>query len=307
MISAGIDLGGSKIETALFDRDMSRLDTRRVKTPGDSYEALLRALAGEIGWVRDVAGKPDLPVGIGMPGLLDPRTGVSVTANLPASGHRLAPDLMARAGGRIVTVNDCKAFALSEANGGAGREYRRVFGLIMGTGIGGGFCRDGQLDPGANGLVGEVGHFALPAPIVQAHDLPVLRCGCGRSGCFETLVSGPGLARLAQHLTGQGVEPSDIGQAVTQGTTPIARVFEIWLRLAAELLHTVQLHLDPDCIILGGGVSQIPDLDRRLAAALADALLPTVRAPDILKAKFGDSSGVRGAAMLAARSAEIRP
>lgn len=300
--AAGIDLGGTKIESTLFDENMVAMAARRRPTPRGTYAELLGALVDEVTWLRTTAARADLPVGIGIPGLVDPQSGVSVTANLPANGHRLAFDLAERAGGKVVSANDCKCFALSEACGGAGAGYGRVFGLILGTGLGGGVCQDGRLELGLNGLSGEVGHYGLPAHLVAAHGLPILRCGCGRIGCTETLVSGTGMGHLARAILGEdrdarmiAANPDDLGNA---------RVLGIWAELAAELVHTIQLHIDPDCIVLGGGLSNITGLDLRLADALDKIALAAVRRPVILKPAFGDSSGGRGAALLALQTPE---
>lgn len=294
----GIDLGGTKIEATLFAGDLTALSTRRIATPQGSYAALRDVLVQEVQWLRTQANQPKLPVGIGVPGLVDPQTGISFTANLSAKGHTLASDLIAISGGQIAVANDCKCFALSEANGGAGQESERVFGLILGTGLGGGFCRKGQLDLGFNGLVGEVGHFGLPAHLIAKHKLPLWRCGCGRTGCFETLISGPGLSRLAKHLTGTEATSETISRDAATGDRDMNDVLNVWSTFAAELLHTIQLHLDPDCIVLGGGLSKISGLDEKLQEKLAKAVLPSVRIPKILKPIFGDSSGGRGAALL---------
>ncbi|MFV0382840.1 ROK family protein [Paracoccus sp. (in: a-proteobacteria)] len=303
-ISAGIDLGGTKIEAALFGPDATPLTARRRPTPRASYEALLDALVQEVEGLRSASGRDDLPVGIGMPGLVDAQTGVAVTANLPANGQRLAHDLAARAGGHIVTANDCKCFALSEANGGAGQGYGRVFGLILGTGLGGGLCQDGRLVLGHNGLPGEIGHYGLPAHLIQRHGLPLLPCGCGRTGCTETLISGTGMAQLARAIL--GIDRSAPEIAATPDDPGNARVLQIWTELAAELLHTIQLHIDPDCIVLGGGLSRIGGLAPRLAGGLTRAALPSLRQPAILTPRFGDSSGTRGAAILALHSDKDR-
>jgi predicted NBD/HSP70 family sugar kinase/fructoselysine-6-P-deglycase FrlB-like protein len=297
-----IDLGGTKIEACLFDARLETLERRRSATP-DSYPALLDALVEAAGWLRTQAGGA-LPVGVGLPGLIDPRTGVSLTANLAATGHTLAADLSARLGQEVPVGNDCKCFALSEANGGAGEGFSTVFGLILGTGIGGGVCRDGRLVMGYNGLPGEVGHIALPAQLIAAHGLPVLPCGCGRAGCYETLASGPGLERLARHLAGVEAAPARIAAGAAAGEADMAAVFAVWLDLLAELLHTVQLTVDPDCVVLGGGLSRIEGLPARLAEAFARRHLPGVRAPAIVAARHGDASGVRGAAMLARQAWE---
>ena len=300
--AGGIDLGGTKIESTVFDGAMVAITSRRRPTPRGTYAELLAALEAEVNWLRDTANAPDLPVGIGIPGLVDPQTGISVSANLAAHGHALARDLAARAGGTVVSANDCKCFALSEACGGAADGYARVFGLILGTGLGGGVCQNGKLELGLNGLPGEIGHFGLPAHVVVAHNLPLVTCGCGRLGCTETLISGTGLARLARAVLGE--DRAAPAMAADQDDPGNARVLAIWAELAAELIHTIQLHIDPDCIVLGGGLSNMPGIELRLAAALDRAALPSVRRPVILKPAFGDSSGGRGAALLALQALE---
>ena len=195
-------------------------------------------------------------------------------------------------------ANDCKCFALSEANGGAGDGFSRVFGLIIGTGLGGGFCIDGRLDTGAHGLVGEVGHFGIPAHLVVELDLPVLPCECGRKGCYETLVSGTGLSAICKTLTGSAAKAHEISRAADAGDPAMKRTLEVWHRLAAELLFTIQLTLDPDCFVLGGGLSDIPGIELSLEAALDSSFLPSSKKPNILKPVFGAGSGGRGAALL---------
>ena len=152
---------------------------------------------------------------------------------------------------------------------------------------------------GLNGLPGEVGHIGLPAHLVAARNLPVLACGCGRAGCYETLVSGPGMSRLARHLAGVEATPERIAAGAAAGEADMAAAFALWLDLLAELLDTVQLTVDPDCVVLGGGLSRIEGLAGRVAEAFARHRMPHVRAPVIAVAKYGDSSGARGAAMLA--------
>lgn len=297
-ICGGIDLGGTKIEATLFNEALAPLASRRITTPRHKYSELLEALNVEIEWLRSKAQQPDLPVGVGIPGLINPITGHSVTANLSANGKPLGADLRAVNGSEIRFANDCKCFALSEARGGAGDKYRTVFGLILGTGLGGGVVVDGALLPGQNLLAGEIGHAALPAPLVARYDLPILACGCGRHGCFETYLSGTGMERLCHALTGQKRSPPQITTALLAQDPDAAFVFEVWLQIAGELLHSLQLHIDPDCIVLGGGLSNIDGLEFKLLDALAQSALPGLRAPVISKPKFGDSSGTRGAALL---------
>ena len=299
----GIDLGGSKIEATLFDQELRVVATRRRATPTGSYSDLLDALNGEIAWLRATAKYSQLPVGVGIPGLLDPVTRISLSSNLVSDGQALWHDLAERAGSTISAANDCKCFALSEAYGGAGKDHRRVFGLIIGTGLGGGLCQDGKLELGLNGLPGEVGHYALPAHLVVKYGLPIIDCACGRSGCTETLISGNGLTRLAEAVLGKALSPQAL--TATPDQPEHARVLGIWMELTAELLHTIQLHIDPDCIVLGGGLSNIAGLEVQLAAAFDKIALASVRRPQILKPVFGDSSGARGAALLVRQSVGV--
>ena len=297
-LCGGIDLGGTKIEATLFGEDLSVTIRRRRSTPRDGYAALLDAVTAEIEWLRREAGSGDLPVGIGIPGLIDPATGVSLTSNLPARGRTLGRDLQGRVGAGLSMANDCKCFALSEANGGAGDGFPRVFGLIIGTGVGGGFCVHGNLETGANDLVGEVGHFGIPAHVAEELDLPVLPCGCGREGCYETLVSGPGLSAICKLLTGSAAKAHEISRAANAGDPAMKRALDVWHRLTAELLFTIQLTLDPDCVVLGGGLSDIPGIDGSLKELLDTSFLPSSKKPNILKPVFGTASGCRGAALL---------
>ncbi|UVC09459.1 ROK family protein [Rhizobium sp. TH2] len=293
----GIDLGGSKIESCLFDADLNLLEKRRIET-ARSYDGLLDCLAAEAEWLAQRAGGP-LSLGIGLPGLIDKRSGKSLTSNLAATGHPLSADLAARLGRPTPVENDCKCFALSEANGGAGAGYRTVFGLILGTGVGGGVCVDGRLQTGLNGLPGEVGHIGIPAALLERQALPLLRCGCGRTGCYETLVSGPGMTRIAEAVGERKVEPEAIAAGALAQDPVLARVFDVWLSLLAELIHTVQLTIDADCVVLGGGLSRIAGIAGQLEQAFTEVRLPVVRSPRFTVARFGDASGVRGAAMLA--------
>ena len=296
-----IDLGGTKIEACVFDAQLQAVQCQRIVTPHGSYSELLDGIVQQCQQLQTWANDPKLPIGIGIPGLIDRQTGLSTTANLRASGQPLQADLSARLGRHIAVENDCKCFTLSEAQGGAGNGYRVVFGLILGTGVGGGVCSQGQLLLHHNGLSGEVGHIALPAPGVEQWMLPVLRCGCGRSGCFETYLSGPGMTRLCEHLIGQSRSAPEIVQGHASGDPQLHKVFQVWLSLLCELLHTVQLVIDPDCVVFGGGLSRIPRLAEYVAEAFPSHQLPGLRAPHFAKALFGDSSGVRGAAILAQR------
>ncbi len=298
MIAAGIDLGGTKIEAQIFDFGWNRLEFRRIATP-TSYSALVAAMADLIAWIE--ARSPNLPIGIAAAGLINPATGIALTANLPATGHPFPADIATAARRPITYVNDCRAQALSEALFGAARGYRTALSLNLGTGLAGGIVVDGRLLPGLNGLGGEFGHFALSANVVAAHNLPILRCGCGRLACAETLIAAPGLARIFTHLTGQIATPQRIVERRATDSLAAAS-WAIWCELAAELLHTLCFTVDPDCIVLAGGLSRAPGLVADLTTALQRAQLSGYDTARILLAEGGETTGARGAAYAALMS-----
>jgi N-acetylglucosamine kinase len=301
----GIDLGGTKIEACLFDSNLEEITRRRIPTPRDSYERLLDSLVEQYEWMRREAGVEQLSLGVGIPGIVDADTGLSLTSNLPANRRPLRQDLSRRLGFHVPFQNDCKCFALSEANGGAGAGYETVFGLILGTGCGGGVCHRGQLTEGRNGLPGEVGHLGIPVEVIAGASPPLIRCKCGRNGCFETLISGPGISRMAKSLKGVDLEAHEIATGAASDAG-LAEVMELWAAMVCELFRMLQATVDPDCIVLGGGVSRIPDVLALLVRHMPDHLIDGTRMPDVVLAKYGDSSGVRGAAMLASSVAPER-
>jgi predicted NBD/HSP70 family sugar kinase len=295
-IAGGLDLGGTKIEAQIFGPDWRPVLRRRIDTPRD-YPALVAAVAGLVGWIGAEAGAA-VPVGVAAAGLVNPATGLALTANLCATGRPFPADVAAAAGRPVRWVNDCRALTLSEATFGAARGLTPVVGLILGTGIGGGVAVEGRLLPGPAMVGGEFGHIAAPARLVAAQGLPVLRCGCGRSGCFETLVAGPGMTRIARALAGRALTPPEI--AALRDTDPGgARVWAVWCELVADLLMTLAFVIDPAAVVIGGGLSRIDGLAPALSAALARVQLPGFAIPAILIAEGGDASGARGAAFAA--------
>lgn len=301
MIAAGIDLGGTKIEAQVFASDWSVARHRRIDTPHD-YPALVAAMAEQIAWIGEASGEA-VPVGIAAAGLIDPATGHAYTANLPATGKPFPADIAAAAGRPVTYVNDCRALALSEATFGAGRGMSPVVGLILGTGIGGGVTVGGRLLAGHSLTGGEFGHFTLSAHLVEKYALPVQRCGCGRMGCTETYLSGPGLTRLAEALTGHAFSPREVIEGRT-GDPDLARIWQVWCELAAEMIITITFTIDPEMIVLGGGLSQAPGITDDLSAATQRAQLPGFRIPAISVAQGGDASGARGAAYAAYQEAK---
>jgi predicted NBD/HSP70 family sugar kinase len=228
-----------------------------------------------------------------------PQSGRVLAANLAANGHTLPADLAARAQRSVTYLNDGQAFALSEAAFGAGKGHSRVVGLVIGTGVGGGLVTDCRPVSGPTGMVGEIGHIAAPAHLVHLHGLPLHSCGCGRTGCIETLVSGAGIGRIAQAVMGRTATSQEI--AANRAHDPdMARVWTVWCALAGELLHTLTLTLDPDCIVLGGGLSAIPGIMPDLAQAAQQAQLAGFTTAPLALAQGGPASGARGAAFAAA-------
>lgn len=300
MIAAGgIDVGGTKIEAKLFAKDWELLDVRRATTPKDDYDELLAAIIDQYQWLSRISKGVEIPVGIGIPGLVERSSGRAVIANLPAKGQNLQADLVEKIVSPVWFENDCRAFTLSEARLGAGKGFKTVFGLVLGTGVAGGFTKEGALVRGQNGAAGEIGHLPIPATVAGQYDLPTLTCGCGRDGCYETYISGPGLQRLARLIAGKSISPKDIASGAHSGDQTLIRTMDIWTDLVGSLLRSVLLVIDPDCIVLGGGLSNIPGIETRLTEEFPKDLLQGVTPPPVLLAADGDSSGTRGAAMAA--------
>lgn len=294
MTVAGIDLGGTKCEVRLFDEEWNEVARHREPTP-KTYEGLVQTVANQVAWAEAESGEK-LPVGIGAAGLINPQTGLALTANLPATDKPLPADINAAAGRHITYVNDCRALALSEAVFGAGKGQNIVMSLILGTGIGGGIVVNQSLLKGPTLTGGEFGHTSAPAHIVSRHNLPIRRCGCGRLGCIETYVAGPGLAALAETLTGQKITPPEIA---ARRHEDMSEVWDVWCTLAAEMIHSLTLTADPDVIVLGGGLSQIDGVIQDLSVAAQKAQIGDFSTARLTLAQGGDSSGARGAAYAA--------
>ena len=292
----GVDLGGTKIEGVALDEAGVDLARRRVPTPRDDYEATLAAIAGLVSDLESQTGARGT-VGVGMPGALSPATGLVKNANSTwLIGRPLDRDLSARLRRPVRFANDANCFALSEAVDGAGAGARVVFGVIVGTGTGGGIAVDRRVLTGPNAIAGEWGHNPLPWP--SGGEWPGLPCYCGKTGCVETFLSGPGLARDYRETTGEALEaPAVVAQA--EGGDPRARAtLERYEDRLARSLAVVLNVLDPDVVVLGGGMSRIPRLYESVPRlwqrwAFSDRVDTPLRPP-----VHGDASGVRGAAWL---------
>ena len=293
----GIDIGGTKIETAIFKRGFSQIESWRVTTPTKDYGEFIQAIEEQV-IKADKLTDQKCVVGIGMPGLINNK-GQVLSANVPcATGKYIAEDLEARLQRPVKLKNDTRCFALSEANNGAGHGYQRVFGAIIGTGAAGGLCIDGQLDDSKLGTAGEYGHLPLSAHLQQKYDLPILTCGCGLIGCVESYISGPGIEFLNLHLTGEKLTATKWAEQLSLEDVNAERVLECYLDILGESFASLCKLIEPDVIVLGGGVSKIALLATLLPQYIERYLFDGFHAPKVVCAKFGDSSGVRGAAML---------
>ena len=292
----GIDLGGTKIEAIALDDSGATLCRLRIPAPRDDYDATLRAIAGLVAAVEAETGERGT-VGVGMPGTLSPATGSVKNANSTwLNGRPFDRDLAATVGRPVRCVNDANCLAVSEAVDGAGAGHRIVFAVILGTGVGGGIALDGQAHIGANALGGEWGHNPLPWP--GAEELPGAACFCGRHGCIETWVSGTGLADDHRRVTGQDIAGPQIVAGAEAGDADSEATFRRYEdRLARSLASVVNL-LDPDVIVLGGGMSNVDRIYRTVPSLLARYVFGRDIATPLRKAMHGDSSGVRGAAWL---------
>ena len=306
----GVDLGGTKIEALALADDGREVIRRRVVTPR-AYAATLDAVADLVaGVARDAGAAPDAPVGVGIPGAVVPATGRVKNANsIWLNGQSLGADLDARLGRRVRLTNDANCFALSEAGDGAGAGAPTVFGVILGTGVGGGVVVNGTCLTGANSLAGEWGHN--PLPWARDDEVPGPPCYCGRSGCIEQFLSGPAFmrdhaAQAPAPREGAIPTPSEIVAAAVGGDARARASLTRYHDRLARALATVVNLLDPDVIVLGGGMSNVPGVAEAAQAQLGAYVFSATGVADpatppatrVVRARHGDSSGVRGAAWL---------
>lgn len=296
----GVDIGGTKIELAVFSPQLRLLDKWRIATQGDDYQSFLASLALQISeadrrWPAE-SGIPGT-VGIALPGVIR-ADGTVVSSNVPCLNQRkVAEDLGALLSRPVALGNDCRCFALSEALLGAGKDHARVLGLILGTGLGGGICIEGRLITGAHCLAGEFGHQGMAASVLLRHGLPLYDCGCGLKGCAETYVSGTGLGRIYRAFGGEGDTYAWLA-ALRAGDAIAKRSFDAYLDALGSVLAGQILSLDPDIFVFGGGLSEVPEILAALPQATARHMFNGVQLPEFCAAQFGAASGVRGAAML---------
>jgi fructokinase len=292
----GVDLGGTKIEAVALKDDGAIAARRRIVSPRDDYAATLEAVGGLVEAIEQEAGERGR-VGVGIPGALSRVHGRVKNANSTwLIGRPLREDLERRLSRPVRLANDANCFALSEAKDGAGAGASVVFGVIVGTGTGGGLVVEGKVVSGANGIAGEWGHNPLPWP--RAEEWPGPPCYCGRTGCIETFLSGPGLALAHRTLTGKERDASAINARAEAGDAEAERTLELYAdRMARGLAMVINL-VDPDVIILGGGLSQIASLYTRVPEAWGHYVFSDRVDTRLLPPAHGDASGVRGAAWL---------
>lgn len=292
----GVDLGGTKIEAiALDDQGQERL-RERVPTPPASYEGTLEAIAELVRKLERRLGEEG-SVGVGTPGSLSPFFGLIRNANSQVlNGRSLDKDLARILGRPVRLANDADCFALSEATDGAAAGARTVFGVIIGTGVGGGIVVGGKLLRGPNAIAGEWGHN--PLPWTREEDRPEPKCWCGKSGCIEAYLSGPAMMRDHKQWTGEELSPPEIAERAAAGEAEAeATLFRYEDRLARALASIINV-LDPNVIVLGGGMSNVPRLYQRVPRYWGRYIFSDQVATRLAAPKFGDSSGVRGAAWL---------
>jgi fructokinase len=296
-VRIGVDMGGTKIEALALGDDGGERRRLRIETPRDDYPATVAAVAELVALIEAELGETGT-VGVGIPGAVSPLTGLVKHANSTwMIGKPFERDLSERLGRPVRLANDADCFALSEAIDGAGAGAATVFGVILGTGTGGGIVVNGRLLSGPNAIAGEWGHNPLPWP--RDDERPGTPCWCGQSGCIETFLCGPALARDYAASTGETVPAEEVAARIAADRPAALAVLERYLdRLARALASVINL-IDPEVIVLGGGVSNIDKLYAPLPERLgAYVFSREPLATRVVRARYGDSSGVRGAAWL---------
>lgn len=295
-VRIGVDLGGTKIEVAALDRQGSIVLRRRIATPAGNYEAAVRAIRTLVLELEAQLGAR-CPVGVGIPGALSPATGLVKNANSTCLiGHPFDRDLAAALERPVRLANDADCFALSEAVDGAAAGMPSVFGAILGTGVGGGVVVQGRLLCGPNAIAGEWGHSPLPWP--SDDERPGALCYCGKRGCIETFLSGPGLARDHANAAAASLAPDEIAARAQAGDGAAGATLRRYEDRLARALATVINLIDPHVIVLGGGLGQIARLYQNVPRLWAAYVFSDTVTTKLVPPRFGDSSGVRGAAWL---------
>ncbi len=320
----GLDIGGTKMELTIFDAMLNIQYRWRIATPSTDYRTFLQTIRQQIaladeyvarmstqlstaflfesrGSIQTASLNPcDLakpPLGIAMPGV-QLESGRLVSSNIQYLNQQVVMlDLIRQLKRPVAIGNDCRLFALSEAKLGAGRGFRRVLGVVLGTGAGAGFCIDGELLAGTQGVAGEFGHQSIAARVVAKYQLPLFECGCGLVGCVEGYISGAGLGRLYQHFGGTVACSHQWLRSFRLGCEAAHLAFDCYLAALGAALAAQVLAYEPEIIVVGGGLSEITEITRELPSVLASHLFSGVKLPQFQVAEFGATSGGRGAAL----------
>lgn len=296
----GFDVGGTKIEFGAFNEKLERVATERVPTPTDNCELLVDTIADLIS-KYDAEFGCEGTIGLGLPGMEDADDATVLTVNVPAAkGKPLRADLEAKIGRSVKIENDANCFALSEAWDEDLQGEPSVLGLILGTGFGGGFIYEGKVFSGRNHVAGEVGHMRLPidAWFHLGDNAPLLGCGCGKKGCLDSYLSGRGFELIYAHYFGEQKKAIDIIKAYGEGEASAVEHVERFMELLAICLGNIFTATDPNVVVLGGGLSNFDLIYEEMPKRIPKHLLSVAKCPKIIKAKHGDSGGVRGAAFL---------
>ncbi len=302
----GIDLGGTKIEAIVMAEDGTIVCRSRVDTPRDGYAETLDVLAGITADVANQASlSADRPIGIGTPGAVSLKTGLLMNCNSTClNGKPLREDLESLTGRQVRIANDADCFTLSEASDGAAEDAESVFGVILGTGVGGGLVYHKQLVQGVNAIAGEWGHNPLPLANYQPDSVsdPIPQgtrpCFCGRANCVEAWLAGPSFERSYAQASGKETRSMEIVNRASAGESLATDLLEQYCNLLAMALANVINIVDPGAIVLGGGMSNTSQLYDRLPHYLPRYIFSDQVNTEVVQARFGDSSGVRGAAWL---------
>lgn len=296
----GIDLGGTKIEGLLLDNSGVEIRRKRIPSPTNNYDSTIRAVTELAGYLLTEIPSTEASgatVGVGMPGSLSPHTGLVQNANSTwLNGKPFDRDLAAALGRPLRVANDANCFALSEAIDGAGKGASCVFGVILGTGVGGGIVHRQNILVGPHAIAGEWGHN--PLPWLTEDEFPGPLCWCDRQGCLESWLSGPAMAADHHRVTGETMAADEIARRASAGDAASAATLQRHAsRLARGLAHVANI-IDPDVIILGGGLSQMPHLYQILPGLIAPHLFTDATSIDVRPPRWGDAGGARGAAWL---------
>ena len=297
----GLDIGGTKIELAVFNEKLEKLYSERVPTPKTDYDEWLNTIVDLVNRADEKFGEVGT-VGLGIPGFVNQRTGLAEITNIRVADNKpILRDLSARLDREVRAENDANCFALSEAWDAENQQYPTVLGLILGTGFGGGFVLNGKVHSGQVGMAGELGHLQLNYQALKLlgwDKAPIYQCGCGNKACLDNYLSGRGFEMLYQDLKGEILSAREIIDLFYQGNESTVDFVNLFVELAAISIGNIITAFDPHMIVLGGGLSNFDYLYEALPKALPPHLMRTAKVPPIKKAKHGDSGGVRGAAAL---------